>query len=343
MRATFRDVDTEEALDREGFVTVELLDEDEVQHLRRSYEALGAAPGDPSIACHSSFHSYDRGYKVRVDSAIRNTVWPHLDRLLDRQRALPCNFIVKWPAATSGFGLHQDLSLVDERQHRSVEVWIALDDTNAQNGQLWMCPKSHKWLPGHIRGINGFEFPFGGVSRRIISRHAVPVPVRAGQAIIFNHATLHFSFPNKSQTHRTIAITDLIPEEAQHLHYFGNDQGRIDVYEIGEDFWTDNTPFTLWEPPPSSSLVTTIDRMPRPFGDEDLDRLVASGQAIESDLDQRGAINAANGWCHRCGSKEVGGYPPDRWVGNVTLLCEQCRSIEITRAASVDHVAPLAQ
>ena len=34
----------------------------------------------------------------------------------------------------SGFGLHQDLSLVDETQYRSAEIWVALDDTDQTNG-----------------------------------------------------------------------------------------------------------------------------------------------------------------------------------------------------------------
>ena len=338
MRPTMIDQQQQATLDRDGFVVVPLLTPAEVTALRDGFEALGSAPGDPHLACHSSFHSSDTDFKRRVDQQVRSVLLPHIEEVFDDQRALPSNYIVKWPSAMSGFGLHQDLSLVDERHHRSVELWVALDDTDEQNGQLWMVPGSHRWLPTNIRGINGFDFSFAEVTRRIIDRHAVPVPLRAGMAIVFNHATLHFSLPNRSDRPRRVAIADLIPSEAQHLHYFGDGTGGIDVYEIDDSFWTNNNPFTLWKPPPSAQRVGHMDNPNRSLGATDLDQLLDSGQAIESDQRPRGAPNAGKPWCHRCGSLDVDAAPPDRWTGNVTLLCENCRAAEITVAPTPDHV-----
>ena len=339
MRSTFRDPKLQETLERDGYATLPLLDSNEVQRLRDSFEALGPAPGDPRMACQSSFHSYDVGYKRAASDAVQAVLRPHLTETFDRQRALPSNFIVKWPSAMSGFGLHQDLTLVDEHEHRSVEVWVALDDTNELNGQLWMVPGSHRWLPENIRGIQAFPFPFSQVTRRIIDHHAVPVPVKAGEAVVFNHATLHFSLPNKTDDPRMVAICDLIPEEAQHLHYFGDGQGNVEVFEIDDSFWTDNNPFTLWKPPPRSQCLGTVDgSYYRELTDEDLDRFVAEGRAVDSDQHPRGAMNAAKAWCHRCGTTDVDVPAPDRWTGNVTLLCEDCKMAEAAHAATPAHV-----
>lgn len=340
MRATLNDPELQAAFERDGYVKFPLLTPDEVQALRRHFEEIGPAPGDPHLACHSSFHSYDIDYKKRINAAIKGVIGSHLPEVFDHQRDLPSNYIVKWPAATSGFGLHQDLSLVDERHHRSAELWIALDDTTPQNGQLWMVPGSHEWLPGRIRGINGFDFPFDAVAHRIIERHARPEPLLAGEAIVFNHAVLHFSFPNRTDEPRRVAIADLIPEEAQHLHYFGDDAGGIDVYEIDDSFWTDNSPFTLWRPPPATSKVGKASQPAISIDDEFLDAMVAEGRAIDTTSGARGAINAAGAWCHRCGSTDVAGTAPDRWIGNVTLLCEPCRQAEAAHSATPSHVAP---
>jgi hypothetical protein len=338
MRATFRDPELQADLERDGYVAFPMLSDDEVARLRASYAEIGSAPGDPHVACHSSFHSYDRDYKLRVDAAVRAVLGPHLDRLLDRQRYLPCNFIVKWPSGMSGFGLHQDLALVDERRHRSVEVWVALDDTTPENGQLWMVPGSHEWVPT-LRGIHAFPSPFVEVARRIIDHHSRPVPVRAGDAIVFTHPVLHFSLPNRSQQPRMVAITDLIPEEADHLHYFGDGQGNVDVYRIDDSFWTDNSPFTLWKPPPASSRIGTVtDFEFRRLTDDDLDRLVAEGRAVVDEGSPRGAINAAKSWCHRCGAAGFGDEAPDRMMGNVTMLCPSCQEAELQFAASAAHV-----
>ena len=340
MRPTFFDDEAQESLERDGFAVISFLDGVEVAELRRRFEAMGAAPGDPKVACHSSFHTSDVAYKSRVSRSVLEVLEPELARCFDRQRALPCNFIAKWPSAMSGFGLHQDLTLVDENEHRSVEVWAALDDTNAQNGQLWMVPGSHRWLPTNIRGINGFDFAFAPVARRIMDRHAVAVPVKAGQAIVFNHATLHFSLPNRTEEARLVAITDLIPGEAEHLHFFGDGAGNIDVYRIDDSFWTDNNPFTLWKPPPASQRIGRSDAQRFTVSDADLDALLAAGLGIENDGESpHGAPNAAKTWCHRCGRVGLGSYPPDRWVGNVTLLCDDCAEAEVAHAASREHVA----
>ena len=336
MRQTFRDPSRQATLERDGYVVVPLLDQSEVDALRAAHERLGRAPGDPGRACQSSFHSYDADYKQAVDREIRAVLDPHLEEVFDRQRPLPCNFIAKYPGGMGGFGLHQDLSLVDEDEFRSVEVWIALEDTNETNGQLWMVPGSHTWLPT-VRGIQSFPFAYGEVSRRIIDRHAVPVPVTAGTAVVFTHAILHCSFPNRTETPRLVAITDLIPEEAQHLHFFGDGDGNVEAYVIDESFWVENNPFTLHKPPPASQKLGRVDFEHRSLTDEDLDRLVAEGRAIEVDHHPRGAINAGRAWCHRCG-EVFDGESPDRWIGNVTLLCDDCAVAEQAHAPTPAHV-----
>lgn len=338
MRRTFRDDDLQSALEQRGYCVLEdFLDASQVSALRDSYDRVGPAPSDPRLACHSSFHTHDREYKKRVDAEIRSVLTAPVRSALDRPRMLPCNFITKWPGAMSGFGLHQDLSLVDERLYRSVEVWAPLDEVDSDNGQLWMVPGSHDWIPT-LRGIHAFPFAFGAVAERLVRQHAEPVPVSPGQAVVFNHATVHFSMPNTTESPRRVAITDVIPSEAEHLHYFGDGNGGVNTYAIGDDFWTDNSPFTLRKPPPHSSLVGRVQAAYRELGNEDLDALVAQGRAISTDDGPRGAINPAKPWCHRCGSLDLDGQP-DRFIGNVTMLCQPCRRVEESRAVSVAHVS----
>jgi hypothetical protein len=336
MRSTFFDQALQERFENDGYVVLPFLDQAAVDTLVASYDRLGRAPGDPERACISTFHTWDAEYKAATHAAVQEVFAPVHEQVFDRQRALPSNFLVKWPGGFSGFGLHQDLSLVDERFHRSAEVWVALCDIDEHNGQLWMVPGSHEWIPT-LRGIQSFPFAFGQITRRIIERHAVPLPMKAGEAVVFNHATLHFSMPNRTDERRMVAISDIIPEEAEHLHFFGDGQGRVDAYRIGDEFWVDNSPFTLWQPPPSSQRAGTVDWFTyRELTDADLDQLVADGRAIESDQSPTGAINAGKPWCHRCGDV-VEGESPDRWVGNVTLLCGSCQEIEAARAATPAH------
>ena len=336
MRPTFVNAEWQEAFDRDGYVKIPCLDAEQVQALRDVYYGLGKAFGDPERACISTFHTYDADYKQKISDGVHEVLKPYCDEIFDDYKCLPANFLTKWPGGMSGFGLHQDLALVDETKFRSAEIWVALEDTHADNGQLWMVPGSHKWVPT-LRGIHSFRSPFYGLEQRIVQRHAKPEPLKAGEAIVFNHATLHFSYPNRTDKERLVAIIDLIPSDAQHIHYFGLPDGSVEAFEIDESFWVENNPFTLHKPPPASQRVGRVEFDFRFLTDEDLDALVAEGRAIESSEHQRGAINAGRKWCHRCGST-IEGEAPDRWIGNITLLCDDCREAEVAHAPSAAHV-----
>lgn len=338
MRPTFFDADYQSDLDRDGYVIVPFLSNDEAAGLEAQFARLGPGPGDVRKACESTFHSFDRDYKLDVDAVIRSIMTPHIDTMFDRQRKLPFNFIVKWPGALGGFGLHPDLSLVDEREFRSVEIWVALTPTTTRNGAIWMVPGSHNWMPT-LRGIHRFPTGYENVAQRIIERHAAPILLDAGEAVVFDHRTLHFSPPNRTAEPRLVAIADLLPEEAEHIAYFGDDEGRVGAYRIDDSYWTDNNPFTLWRPPPASSLIEWVDFEFQTMTDEQLDQLVAEGRAIESMVSPSGALNPAKAWCHRCGEVDfAGSIPPSRHTGNVTVLCPSCTEVEATMAPTPSHV-----
>jgi ectoine hydroxylase-related dioxygenase (phytanoyl-CoA dioxygenase family) len=340
MRTTLFDTDLNSKLHEDGYVVVPLLSEDEVEQLRRAYEHLGVAPGDPQRACIDTFHCFDKGYKEAVHGEVESVLKPAVAPLFDRYKSLSYCYIQKWPGDTSAFGLHQDIAVVDEREAWSVEVWCALDDTNEENGQLWVVPGSHRWAPGSVRGIHSFAAPYAGLEERIIRRHAIPVPMRAGEAIIFCHATYHFSFQNRSDRFRLVAATDLIPEEARHLHWVANEHGTISEFEIDETFWVEQNPFTLRQAPATLKKVGEVDpaTLPR-LTDADLDRLVAEGLAIEHDpLDLPYLNDPEMKWCHRCGTNEgVEGYI-DPYGGNVTLLCPRCEAAQARHAGVLGNI-----
>lgn len=341
MRATFVDTSLDEALDRDGYVVVPMLDDAGVERLRKAYESLGVAPGDPQRACIDTFHCFDAEYKEAVHSEVESVLSPAVQGLFDRYKSLSFCYIQKWPGETSGFGIHQDISVLDETQYRSVEVWCALDDTSVENGQLWVVPGSHRWAPGVVRGIHCVPPVYRGLEERILSRHAIPVPVKAGEAVIFLHSTYHFSYANESDSFRLVAATDMIPVEAPHLHYVGSADGTINEYEIDESFWVEQNPFTLMRAPASLRKIGEVDASVYvPLTDADLDRFVEEGLAIDHEpLDIR-PITPDLRWCHRCGTTDgVEGYI-DKYSGNVTLLCANCDAAQARMAGVIGDIDP---
>jgi len=338
VRATFIDPVSQAAMARDGFVVVPFLDDAEVELIRSEYARLGPAPGDPQMACISTFHCSDADYKRSIDAVIRSAFDRARTTIFDRQRALPASLLVKWPGDRGGVGLHQDLAHVDESAHDSVGVWVALEDTDGDNGQIWFVPGSHEWLPT-LRGIQAFPFPFREVAQRIVEEFAVPVPLRRGEAIVFPQRTLHFSMPNRTDAARLVAIANLIPEEATHIQYFGDGEGDVHAYALNDEFWYVNNPFNLWQPPPAIHRTgEAADFEYRELTHEGLAELVAEGRAVPTGCSPCGPINAPVSWCYRCGGTDGFDSHPDRWIGNVTLLCPSCQAVEAVRAPSAAHV-----
>jgi Phytanoyl-CoA dioxygenase (PhyH) len=131
-----------------------------------------------------------------LDRLINSEELRHLASLLcegDCLRFLPFT-AVKGPGGTE-FQFHQDnqYRLFDGR---GVNLWIALDDADEQNGCLCLVPGSHKLGP--IEWI-----PTGDDNRsRTIPwepDNAIPIRVCAGDCLAFDRLTLHASLPNRTE------------------------------------------------------------------------------------------------------------------------------------------------
>jgi len=109
-------------------------------------------------------------------------------------------FITKLPDdgdVHSFIPLHQDDGYGTLDPPLDVTVWTALTDTDEHNGCLVVVPRSH--LDGvldHGRAANNPAL------RAVEATGAIPIPLAAGEAVLFSGLTLHGSGPNRSPQHR---------------------------------------------------------------------------------------------------------------------------------------------
>lgn len=102
-------------------------------------------------------------------------------------------------AHVSATDWHQDMGVTLEEadQTEFVTVWLAITDATVQNGCLQVAPgQFDQVLPHCAAGQVGIAKDF------IPSDRAVPVPVRAGGAVVFGPLTPHGSLPNLSDGYR---------------------------------------------------------------------------------------------------------------------------------------------
>lgn len=210
-----------EDFERDGFVRIpRITSDEEAAWFRSIYDRLLA----------------DRLQKRAAQPAglkglVRNTLWIRLDRwetlIIERtslfhnaERAAAC-FLGVDPASievglrfffkpANGGGpvpWHQDEAHHDPAfDHRSVNVWVPLDEATKKNGCLWYIPGSH------LGGIRVHRHPGHGAPEVALMTDDVPhelaVPVElAVAAASFHHCrTLHASGLNESTEHRRALV-----------------------------------------------------------------------------------------------------------------------------------------
>jgi phytanoyl-CoA hydroxylase len=120
---------------------------------------------------------------------------------------------------------HQDRSYWPNANWNPViTVWIPLVATNKVNGCLHVWPRTHKTrlIDYHDDAYTGTKYTELDLKDEA-DRHAVPLPIKAGDAILFNDRCIHSSTPNKSNHVRW----------GVDLRYQPTDQERMDQYGVG--------------------------------------------------------------------------------------------------------------
>ena len=120
---------------------------------------------------------------------------------------------------------HQDKSYwPDANSNPVITVWIPVVDSTMANGCLHIWPRTHRMqLMDHGQeGYSGTGFLAIEVGEQA-RREAVPLPLRAGGAILFNDRCIHMSTPNHSNQIRW----------SVDLRYQPTDQDPMPVHGVG--------------------------------------------------------------------------------------------------------------
>ena len=106
-------------------------------------------------------------------------------------------FVSKGPGAGDGSNVpwHQDSGYGRLEPPSDLTVWIALTDTDEDNGCLWVLPGSHR---DDLAAHN----PIGGLIGAEVAEQGVPVPMRLGDALLFGGLLMHRSLPNRTDQPR---------------------------------------------------------------------------------------------------------------------------------------------
>lgn len=198
----------------------------------------------------------DTTFRRIVNGAIKVDVENALQRLTNGYRLIGAGFIDKEP----GFGLlpmHQDTSIVqDETKMQCVTIWVALTDVDEKNGGLSVIPCSHLYH----RSPRALFSQFPGLKEEdeLRANYSRQVPLKTGEAVIFDRSLFHDSAPNPTNSRRPAIQIIVAPSHMPayyHVHREIDGKGMLDCYSVPDSFFLEHV---FGTEPDASFLVGTM-------------------------------------------------------------------------------------
>ncbi|MBI1286617.1 MAG: hypothetical protein GC178_03470 [Flavobacteriales bacterium] len=256
----FRDSVLNQRLFEEGYITLPFLNMKEIDQLKELFWEHHSQ--DEVEGLYVSAHFKNDAQIHQISDAIQQIFKRAINEHIENGMTLGGTFISKPPHQTEPLQPHQDWSIVDESRYRSFTIWVPLDDVSEENGCMYVLPKSHEYVRGY-RHIS-IDSVFGKIYDTVW-KHMKPVHLKAGEAIVFDHALGHASKPNTTDKVRIAATHSLISKDPEMRFYWNND-GVVEEYVGENDFY--NTPEAKVGPG-TLRKVRTLDFKPQQLNDEE--------------------------------------------------------------------------
>lgn len=204
--------DLAERYARDGYVSpLDVLDAAEVGRLRAAYDALEAAERDADgIAWHKKLQGRHFDQRFVWEAAVDPRVLDLASAVLGEDLLLmSTHFFCKYPAADADghfVAWHQDTAYWGLEPATALTVWLAIDDSNPDNGCMQVVAGSHHGgitAHGKSSRANNLLASNQAIDEAAIDPAAVvALELRPGQASLHHGRIVHGSEPNRSSARR---------------------------------------------------------------------------------------------------------------------------------------------
>ncbi|MGN6694207.1 MAG: phytanoyl-CoA dioxygenase family protein, partial [Aquihabitans sp.] len=250
-----------------GAASFGFLGSDEVRAARAIADSLHIDPDTPFYT--SNAHA-DRDDATRVSDQLLELTAGAVARTLPGRRAVTAVVLAKGACGNNWVNPHQDWDYVDERLHRAHVLWCPLGDVGAADGPLHVIPGSHRWSD-HRRGSGAFPMPFEPFND-VLTTAGEAFELHAGEAVMYDHAAVHYSPPNDGSGTRLVIGLVIVPVEATVIHLHSTDGQTAERFAVDPAFFT-TAPFMSRPPGPADAIVPIGGA---PFGRTEIDAWLRS-------------------------------------------------------------------
>ncbi len=184
----------------------------------------------------------DPATKKRLFEAVENIVGEKIKTLVPGFSLLYASFATKNAQSAHGrVALHQDLSVVEHDKHLGLNAWVPLCDVDQTNGCLSVVEGSHAF--GHIGANPRNPAPYTHLLK-VLDEYAIDVPMKKGEALLFDSRLLHGSDGNITDRPRIALLLNFHPSTATPKYYQWNQDNpdQLELYEVNRSFLQNFSP-----------------------------------------------------------------------------------------------------
>ncbi|MDQ4087425.1 MAG: phytanoyl-CoA dioxygenase family protein [Pseudomonadota bacterium] len=278
MDSIFTDPERQQEFARNGYTLVRLLSGEEAVGLCRRIEALelgkGFARNSPN-PYHATYFDEDVGYRRAAFEFVRSAIEDRAAALLNDYRIVTAGFVVKRPG-DGPVSLHRDWTLTADPGQVTLNFWCPLVDADEANGTLRLVAGTHRLVPNvETAHVPSYFASYGEAIKRL----AVPVRVKAGEALIFDSGMLHWSAENGSAEPRPALLATWIPRASQAVFYALDTDGggrRFELFDMEDGALVEHRPEQLASRDFDRPSVGFVDNRNQPVPQHQFERLLES-------------------------------------------------------------------
>ncbi|MEZ5054295.1 MAG: phytanoyl-CoA dioxygenase family protein [Chitinophagales bacterium] len=293
MQPLFKDKEHQAFFEQNGYIKLPALNATQIDELKNYYFTSGIQ----QTTSYGFYVGMDHENKQLVDEMmqqIENVAMPTVSTYLANYQLITASYVIKDTNPQGVVPPHQDWTFVeDETQHCSVTCWIPLVDTNMENGCLGVIKGSHKFFK-NVRPSPSPQVP-SPLAPHLFSLFPYfdLIPMKAGEALIFDNRTFHASPPNISNEPRLAVGLSFTQKDAALRHYYLK-PGTKDVllkYEVTPEFfkqYDNGTLSKMYDVGKNIEAFRLMEEIPYKWENlsknEMKNRVVAAGNAYNKEL-----------------------------------------------------------
>lgn len=239
MLPLFKDNDHQSFFVKNGYIKLPALNESEIQSLKEFLFDSGIKK-ETDYGFYVGMDHENKNLVAEMMQKIETVCMPKVAPYLQDYQLITASYVIKDPNPKGVVPPHQDWTFVeDETQHCSVTCWIALVDTDMQNGCLGVIKGSNHFFES-VRPSPSPQVP-SPLAKHMFSLfpYFSLLPMKAGEMLIFDNRTFHASPPNTTSEPRLAVGLSITQKSASLCHYYlkPGTKNTLLKYKVDESFF----------------------------------------------------------------------------------------------------------